>query len=744
MNDSEQIATFCSELIGGPDGHGDDRLEGLHSYLWAITTAGTKRTRWLRAEDSDAIASAAVELAERQPDEIAHIYLGTCLVDETTVTAMGRDAWAQRATNATAAGIMAVCVDIDIAGPEHASKPYPPDLAAAESIYRAVAAPPSIVVHSGNGIHVWWVLSEPWLVRDAADPDAERATMARFAQDWSSTLRYHADRLGHWKIDSTFDLARVMRLPGTLNVRPSGITRPLITYVDSAARYEPDDLTAAMVDPEVLEAYRQRAMPGLSVKELPGIDLSQVWARVTSAPYRQAGYTPAWLAELLELMPGSKLEATWEGYREGLDDPSQSGLDASLVRLLHDRGIPTEGQVEALMCRRLRVGEKVDKIDPHRRTDYLVRTVAKVHALAAVASPPGRATATALTSAWEQAASGRVTTIAPPAPAPEPPAFTPPDPDGAQFGAYANALINGSAPAPEPPPEDEPAETGPPAAPLTVAAPAVTHIDPWGQRPKATIAALETLAGLVIPEPYRNAGIEIWRLEYRDLGDQQRGRMVLRIPEDYEWPAERPPLYRPGRPLLCSWYKRDMFDTPKAFRWSLMRDALIGALEVGNNREAWANAINMLVPYWQRDTSGTDIMAQMHEWLLEFLCGHPATLDPVTAMDNRRALLLEHAEWGTDGDPVLLLFASSFVDYISGRPGGGAGRHAKTQLGYLHLEPWRRRLSGPDGKRRRASWLQVMPTEFSPAEWGEILEAAREAAEIAQRRGLRVVDGGRS
>lgn len=750
MSDSEQIAAFCSELLGGPDGHGDDRLSGLLSYLWTITTTGTKRTRWLRAEDSDAIASACQDLARSQPDDIGHIYLGTCLVDAATVAAMGQDAWAKRATNATAAGIMALCVDIDIAGPEHVSKPYPPDLDSAVSIYAATGLAPSLVIHSGNGLHVWWILDEPWLVRDGVDPERERAAMATLAEDWSSTLRYHADRLGHWKIDSTFDLARVMRVPGTLNVKPGGVTQPVIVERHPEARYGPDDFTASMVDPEVLEAYRRRVSPGLAVKELPGVDLAQVWARVTSAAYRQANYTPAWLGELLELLPGSTLEATWEGYREGIDDPSPSGLDASLVRLLHDRGIPVEGQVEAVMCRRLRTGEKVDKVDPRARTDYLVRTITRVHALAAAAaSSPAMTTERAKLDVWNQVAAGRTSNsdVAPSrvdvaAPSP-PPVPQPDDVDGTEFGDYANQLVEQSVDPPGDAAPDEPAEPKVPRRPTLVAAPAIVPTDPWGTRHKATEAALETLGALLLPEPLRQAGIQPWRLEYRDFGEQQKGRLVLRIPESYEWLAERPPIYRPGRPLFCSWYKRDAFEVPKGYRWSVTRDALFPALPVGNNREAWTNTIDMLVPFWQRDTSGTDLMTQMHEWLLEYLCGHPATLDVMTALDNRRALLLDHAEWGTAGEPVLLLFASSFIDYISGRPGSGVGRNAKTQLGYLHLEAYRRRLTGADGQSHRASWLQVLPEEFSPAEWGDILEAARDAAESARRR-LRVVDGGRA
>jgi hypothetical protein len=180
---------------------------------------------------------------------------------------------------------------------------------------------------------------------------------------------------------------------------------------------------------------------------------------------------------------------------------------------------------------------------------------------------------------------------------------------------------------------------------------------------------------------------------------------------------------------------------PKGFRWSLSRDALIPALQIGGNRDAWVQLIDMLVPYWQRDSSGSDIVAQMHEWLLEYLVGHAATIDEQLAVDNRRALLRDHASWGATGAPTLFVCMPSFLDYVAQRPGGVSGRNAKSLIGYLDLEHRRPRLAGSDGKvKRRSSWYEVSAAEFGPEEWTEILEAAQDALEAQERR-LRAVRG---
>lgn len=786
MNSAEQIDAFCSALLGGPDGQGDDRLEAYRAYLWTIATTerdAVKRTRWLQADSPAAVASAASALARQQPGGIAHVYVGTGLMSRDAIDQRARDEnrsiETMRATNDRTAGLLALAVDIDLRSDMHDTKPYPPDLEAARKVYQSVPLAPTMIVHTGNGLHAWWCFAEPWLVEDGPDPDVERAAMAELARAWSATLRFHADRLGQWKIDSTFDLARVLRMPGTLNAKPGAEPKPVVLeHVDPDARYDPSDFEAALADPEVVQAYSSD-LAGLSVKELPGVDLNRVWARVNSESYRANQFEPPWLTDMLEILAGSTLEDVWRGDRTASGDPSPSGVDAALVRcLINTNHVTTEHLVEAVMCRRLRSGEKVEKIDPHRRTDYLVRTIARIQAAAEKDQGPARAIAAAAARQEQEAAARRQVTRnainhtvnqaeevdEPPPPwgDDEPPHRTDnsaqpsqkaapdktPEPDepvdDGTFEDTALAELDNPEHAPPPrltavkPPIDPPK---PPAA-----KPTSSGDDPmaWPPRNAGLSEAMRLLGELLIPESHRKDGVEVWSVEYRDFGEKQTGRMVLRIPPEYVWPVEAPPTRRLNRPFYCSWYKRDAFDVPKGFRWSLTRDALIPALQIGGNRDAWVQLIDMLTPYWRRDSSGSDIVAQMHEWLLEYLIGHAAATSEAVAVDNRRALLLDHANWGASGAPNLLVCMPSFLDFVAQQPGGVGGRNAKTLVGYLELEQRRPRLAGSDGKvKRRASWYEVSGTEFDGEEWAEILDAARDAMEAQERR-LHAVKGGRS
>lgn len=754
MSQAEQIAQFCSALLGGPDGTGDDQLDDLRCYVWTIGTESEprKRTRWSRA-DPASVASVVQEAADRQPKDIAHVYISTSLSTARQAEEKGSG---RRAHNDDIAGLLGVCVDIDIAGPGHAALAYPPDEATAHQVYGTIPLSPTLVVHSGHGLQVWWLLNEPWLV----ERDTDRQEMYDFSLAWSATLRYRAHQLGGWKVDSTFDLARVMRVPGTWNCKPDidPVPARLVRW-NPDQRYELDDLRAHLADEETLRGFRSGHSGGM-VAELPGVDLNAAWARATSAGYRLANYTPPWLADMLEFMPGSTLEAVWWGDKTLNGDASPSGVDASLARLLVNTSrVSIEQIAEAIMCRRLRTDEKTEKVDPSRRVDYLATTLTRVIEFAA---SDGAAPAIATRDDhWQRAANGRVAT--PPAAEPdstppsEPvrePAAGPapsagpdenPKPEEAgpdEFSDYVTGLIDTDSrpvsPPPGAPPDESPIRLLPP--------PPRSDPGAWSRRHDAVADALKDLAALLLPGPFREVGIEIWSLEYRDFGEAQRGRMVLRIPPEYDWPASnRPPTHRPGRPFYCAWYKRDLFEVPKGFRLSLTRDALIPALPVGANREAWAALIDMLVPYWQRDSSGSDLVAQVHEWLLEFLISHAATTQQAIAVDNQRALLLDHAEWGTTGAPSMYLPSRPFLDFVARQPGGLSGRNGRVVLDYLDLTPRRPRFAGSDGQEcRPTGWFEIAGGEFTAVEWREILVAARDAQEAGEARKLRMVQGGGS
>lgn len=100
----------------------------------------------------------------------------------------------------------ALALDLDV-------KPKAFDsLDAAGAYLDSLPIAPSIVVGSGGGLHAWWVLEEPLRL----DAPESFAVAHRLADRWRGLCRYQAIKVGA-DLDPVADLARMLRLPGTLN-----------------------------------------------------------------------------------------------------------------------------------------------------------------------------------------------------------------------------------------------------------------------------------------------------------------------------------------------------------------------------------------------------------------------------------------------------------------------------------------------------------------------------------------------
>ena len=141
----------------------------------------------------------------------------------------------KRADAAASYAMPGIWADIDIKGPAHKSDELPPDIDAALAIANCTELAPSLIVHSGNGIQVWWVFREPVVFED----DGHIHAASELVQRWQAILATHARKSSH-RIDATHDLARVMRLPGTFNRKDPGDPK-LVTFTDSGRRYDPGD-----------------------------------------------------------------------------------------------------------------------------------------------------------------------------------------------------------------------------------------------------------------------------------------------------------------------------------------------------------------------------------------------------------------------------------------------------------------------------------------------------------------------
>lgn len=716
-NAGQDIRAFCSALLGGGDGTGDDRLSG---YSVSVFSLPDKVTRWIPAEVPEAIASAVSELVGRQPSAVHAVYIGLGFVPNEIAKRKEAAKKGQRAEAGDIAGIPGFWADIDIAGHGHKKDGLPPDLESAMRILDACGMPPTEIVHTGNGIQAWWAFSEPLIF----DSDQEKAAIAALARDWNLTIKLRAREVGGWDagVDSVFDLTRLMRAVGSINTKgpdgqhggpPEG-HRPVRILHSTGRTYNPDDFREFLASDEALaDVVAVKAVSGASA--LPGVDLVAVWRAVKSTASAERGYMPLFVSLMIDA-GHDKVEDTWHGRRPDLNG-DQSAYDAALVRMLYDGGAGPEQLVEAIMGRRL-LNRDTDKVDPARRTDYVVRTVLNVMALAEASKAArnelaGKVQALRDTPPVVVDAAPVVSVPAPVAPpAPEQPVTL--------------TVVNEPAPEPEPDiaPKPEPVATQP---------------------NQASANILEVLDLLLIPQKFRDIGVRTLGMEHRDYGENQKGRLIFDIPSGYQWAGAGPALYRPGKPLKAEWYRKDIFEVPKGFQTTLKRDAMIPSRSVGKNKEEWESVIEELTGHWERDSSGADLATTVSDWLRNYLTSHAPTTVEFEAVDNKRAYMVDTGNWGVNGTPRVWILFSAFAEYVSTQPGGRnyAGRASRNLIDYLRLtELPRPRMTGPDGQKRRTNWFEIDPEQFATDDWGLILEIAQDHMTSSEERRLKSIQGG--
>lgn len=170
--------------------------------LWTETPPG--RVQLWRLLDKRAIYPMSIVAAGAVANHQTDIY--TCVA----LTSEGR---AQNRRGRPAAGdalaLAGMWLDIDITGPD---KPAGvPTLADALDVASLIATP-TVLIHTGHGIHAWHVFEQPW----AFTSEDDQAAGARMAAQWQQLHRQEIAGRG-WTLDATHDLARLMRLPGTFN-----------------------------------------------------------------------------------------------------------------------------------------------------------------------------------------------------------------------------------------------------------------------------------------------------------------------------------------------------------------------------------------------------------------------------------------------------------------------------------------------------------------------------------------------
>jgi len=251
--------------------------------------------------------------------------------------------------------LVGLWADLDVADPVHKKRGLPPDEATALGLAEATGLLPSVVVRSGHGLQCWWLFPEPLELGS----ELERRDAAMLARAWDISLRERASRAG-FTLDAVGDLARLLRVPGTLNAKaePTPVT---LLRVEPERRISRDEAEAALTDGAWQQAEREIAGRGGHYAPSEG-DLAL-----------NPGAEPPWdkLDALRDAEP--EFDRSWRRKRKDLASPSE--YDLSLARYAAMAGWSRQEIANLIIASRRKHGD-----DLKLRQDYYGHTIDKATA----------------------------------------------------------------------------------------------------------------------------------------------------------------------------------------------------------------------------------------------------------------------------------------------------------------------------------------------------------------------------
>ena len=258
----------------------------------------------------------------------------------------------KRCESENIAGMCGLCVDIDLKSEAHPKGARPERIEQALSILPP-EFPPSIIVETGNGIQVWWLFKELLIFENVA----ERQEGAAISSRWQTLVKYEAQRHG-WAFERLGDLARVLRVPGTQNLKDPVHTKNVVMRAISDQRYNPSDFRSRLDDLSIPSDDQEAREAKKGAEEFSDTPL----VISLNAAIREESLT-RWMEE------DSKFRSTWNHERVDITDVSQSGHDLALACFAVRKGLGDQQSVDLIIHnRRLHGARQSKSLDYYRRT----------------------------------------------------------------------------------------------------------------------------------------------------------------------------------------------------------------------------------------------------------------------------------------------------------------------------------------------------------------------------------------
>lgn len=230
-----------------------------------------------------------------------NIYIACCLVENIK--------YKKRNKESNALYVPGVWTDIDFN--EYKKTKKSPNVKEAASLIDEMPLKPTMIINSGHGYHAWWLFRELFKI----ESDEDRIKIKEIVYGWNILLRNKAKKHS-WDIDNVGDLARILRLPGTYNLKNKN--EPVIckiNFLTDSLRYNHFDfdeyIPSKTIDEIELKEEAKR------IKEKSTINIS--------SPELNIDKLNASIANSVDF------DQTYNRTRKDLKDKSDSGWDMALA-----------------------------------------------------------------------------------------------------------------------------------------------------------------------------------------------------------------------------------------------------------------------------------------------------------------------------------------------------------------------------------------------------------------------------
>ena len=348
MLGSYQVTDTDMEFGQAKNGSPDQQAQEFLESLWGNKGEGFILIWCLRGKVSHWFkeVEAAGEFVRQHQGE--DLYVGCCL----SPAEIGRYRRCPASRVAATCGLWA---DVDIASEVHRKQGLPPDRETALVILKKVPFKPTLLVDSGHGLQAWWLLKEPWTFESTE----ERGRFAELSRDWQRYLGglFHSHGFA---LDSTGDLARILRIPGTLNSKGSA-PAPVRLVSAGGPRY---------TDWTDFEGIVPGAGSGAFTKAsaVSDSECAKRQVRLVFAPDR----VPP-MEQFMKLLEDQKAALTWSRKRRDFRDQSASAYCLSLACAAKRAGWSDQEAVDLLIAWRRKEGEdlKLDRLEWYVRYNVM-------------------------------------------------------------------------------------------------------------------------------------------------------------------------------------------------------------------------------------------------------------------------------------------------------------------------------------------------------------------------------------